>query len=480
MSAKNSSALAFAAVFAEFIFWFKPGLFGTGVTLGKGAIMGVFVGLIAFGAMLLYNLVDVSGGFAVINRFLSKVFRDEFALFIMIVWTFSAFLQGIAGYGLPAVIATTILIKSGFDPAKSAAASLLGHSWAITFGSMGSSIFAIELVTDTPIRETLVNMSYFGSIGMLMCGLGVCFIYGGFKAVAKGLKYVLPTWIVMTTALIAMAHMEMVSVIGFVTGITGIITMLALHKIYSYNDNPAEKIDGVKELLRSVLPYIMVIVLSIGFFLINPSLKLAFSFPGYESMLGTVVAAEKNYVVFNILKYPFTIIVITTIVSVIYYCKINVLKKENVKTIVKATTKKIKSTEITLLLLLCTASIMMDSGMTVILSDTIVKTAGSGYGFMSAVIGQLGAFITGSNTNANILFGSLQETAALTLGISPAIICAVQSVSASIGGAIGPTTTALAAATAEKSGQESEIYRYTLVPTIITAVILGIASFLTA
>ena len=485
LPAKYASAIAFAIAAAEFVLWFKPGIFGIGVTVSKGMVMAVFVGLIALGAMLLYNLVDISGGFEVINGFLSKIFKDKFALFIMITWTFSAFLQGIAGYGLPAVIATTILVKSGFDVAKSAAASLLGHSWSITFGSMGSSIFAIDLVTDSPVKDTLISMSRFGSVGMVCCGLGVCFIYGGFKGLVKGLKYIIPAWLVMSAALMVMARMEMVSVIGFVTGMTGVAVMILTSRFFSKKEDmrgsagaPSAKasepcVTG-RKLFDSVLPYIMVIVMSIGFFLLKPTLELSFSFPGYESAKGIMVEAEEDYVTFNILKYPFSIIVITTAISVIYYIKIKLLKKGDLKTIVKATAKKIKSTEITLLLLLCTASVMMDSGMTAVLSETIVEFAGRGYAFMSSVIGMMGAFITGSNTNANILFGSLQETAALSLGMATAIICALQSVAASVGGAIGPTTTALVAAAAEKSGKEGEIYRYTLAPTVITVAVLGL------
>ena len=162
----------------------------------------------------------------------------------------------------------------------------------------------------------------------------------------------------------------------------------------------------------------------------------------------------------------------------LFYLKIKRLKKTDIRVILSTTVKKIKSTEITLLFLLCTASIMMDSGMTTILSTTIVDFAGQGYAFMSSVIGMLGAFITGSNTNANILFGYLQETAALSLGMTTAVICALQSVSASVGGAIGPTTTALVAAAAELSGREAEIYRHTLAPTIITTAVLGLAALL--
>ena len=82
-------------------------------------------------------------------------------------------------------------------------------------------------------------------------------------------------------------------------------------------------------------------------------------------------------------------------------------------------------------------------------------------------------FITGTNTNSNILFGSLQETAALSLSLSPALMCAVQSIAASVGGTIGPTNTALVAAVAGKSGKETEIYSYTIPVTLAVTLLLG-------
>lgn len=476
VSAMRSALITFAVTFAEFIFWLKPDAAGAAVTLEKGLTMTVFVGLIAFGAMLLFSLVDVSGGFSIINDCLSNLFHDRFALFLMISWVFSAFLQGIAGYGLPAVIGTTILMKSGFPAAKSAAASLLGHSWAISFGSMGSSIFAIDLVTNASLKEILLGMSHYGSIGMLCCGLGVCFIYGGRGYVLKGLKYVMPAWAAMTAALTIMATYEMTSVIGFATGIVGVAAMLLTYRLTDRRKVNPLMAEQKRQLLNSVLPYVLIIIFSLAFFLLNPDWEISFSFPGYETLKGISVEAKPDYVVFNILKYPFTIILITTVISIAYYDRINRLERKQISIIFQNTTKKIVPTEVTLLFLLCTASIMMDSGMTRILSTGVVELTGRGYSFMASVIGMLGAFITGSNTNSNILFGSLQETAALSLGMAPALMCAVQSISASVGGAIGPTTTALVAAAAGKSGQEIEIYRYTLLPTVAAAVVLGLVN----
>ena len=233
MSAKNASLLSLLITAVIFAVTAKPTMKGFLITLEKGVGMAIFVVFIMWGAMLLYNLVNEVNGFDVINRNLSQVFDDRFALFLMISWIFASFLQGIAGYGIPVVIATSILMSAGYDPIKSAAASLVGHSWAISFGSMGSSIYAIDLVTDTPIRGILIGMSQYGSVTMLCCALGVCFIYGGFSYVKKGLKYVLPTWILMSISLYLLAVFELISVIGFVSGLVGILSIIAVYKCNS-------------------------------------------------------------------------------------------------------------------------------------------------------------------------------------------------------------------------------------------------------
>ena len=52
--------------------------------------------------------------------------------------------------------------------------------------------------------------------------------------------------------------------------------------------------------------------------------------------------------------------------------------------------------------------------MITVMAETMARTAGGLYVFVSPFIGVLGAFISGSNTVSNILFSSLQfETAAL-------------------------------------------------------------------
>jgi len=135
-------------------------------------------------------------------------------------------------------------------------------------------------------------------------------------------------------------------------------------------------------------------------------------------------------------------------------------------------------TSVTILFLLCMAVMMIDSGMIEQIAISIALVTGNAYPLISPFIGLLGAFIAGGNTNSNIIFGSLQEIAAGAIGVNAVRMCAVQSIGASVGAALGPTMVALGAAAAQTHGSESQIYRKILGPIFITVLMLGIANFI--
>ncbi|MCL1866201.1 MAG: L-lactate permease, partial [Oscillospiraceae bacterium] len=128
------------------------GAFGiTGLGLmtasGKALWLALFVSLIVWCALFLYHIVSDFGGFDVISDSLSRLIKDDFTAFLLMSWLFTGLLQGIAGFGVPAVIAAPLLIKRGFPPVKSLCAVLIGHCWAITFGSMASGFYVIHNLT---------------------------------------------------------------------------------------------------------------------------------------------------------------------------------------------------------------------------------------------------------------------------------------------------------------------------------------------
>jgi lactate permease len=396
----------------------------------------------------------------------------------LLSWIFSSFLQGIAGFGVPVIIVTPLLISMGFEPVISAAAVLVGHSWAISFGSMGSSIYAIDMVTKTGIDEIIVYMALFGTIALLCTGLSICFIYGGMKTLSRKWPIPLVLSICMGLVLYLLARLKVFSVLGILTGFVGLICCYLVYRV-SRRRGEAKAIRFYKaelNLLESLLPYILIILLSLVFSFVNPKWSIGLDFGGYVTKFGHVVNAEDNYVTFNLLKFPFSIILISSTISMIFYAKKRRINRQTFGTIIRSTAKKCSVTTLTILLLLCTAVMMMDSGMIDLIARTLVSATGDAYPLASPFIGLLGAFVTGSNTNSNILFGSLQEIAAISLGFKAAIMCGAQSIGASIGGGIGPTTISLGAAAAQIQGQEGRIYRKTLGPILLTACVLAVAN----
>jgi lactate permease len=314
---------------------------------------------------------------------------------------------------------------------------------------------------------------------MICTGISVCIIYGGRKTLIRGIPYIAAVSLVMGLVLYILASLGMASVIGLLTGLSGLLTVFVIYKL-TERKKYKEKFVPYKSnltLLQSVLPYALIVILSLAFFIIDPKWKISLNYPGYETLLGKVIDAEQGYVNFNLLKFPFTIIMLSSLITIfVYKCK-NTMPANIIKKVVKSTAKKCVKTSITIALLLVMAVVMMDSGMIDCIASSLVSITGEVYPLVSPFIGMLGAFVTGSNTNSNIIFGSLQEIAASSLSLSPAVMCAVQSIGASVGGAIGPTTTSLGAVAAQINGKEGAIYKKTLMPILITVLVLGIANF---
>ena len=113
----------------------------------------------------------------------------------------------------------------------------------------------------------------------------------------------------------------------------------------------------------------------------------------------------------------------------------------------------------TIACVLVLARVMTAAGMVATLADALVAAAGPAYPFVAPVVGALGGFVTGSGTNANVLFGSLQTGAAAQLGVSANLLAAANVMGAGIGKMICPQSIAIGTAAALIPGRASEIFR---------------------
>jgi len=93
----------------------------------------------------------------------------------------------------------------------------------------------------------------------------------------------------------------------------------------------------------------------------------------------------------------------------------------------------------------------------------------------SSVLGALGVFLTGSDTSANALFGTLQEVTANRLHMNPVLMASSNSAGGVMGKMISLQSVALAScSTAIKPQDEGRLFRFTLKHSIMLASITGL------
>ena len=113
----------------------------------KGLLLTLFVLYIIWGALLFYRVTDEAGAVDAIGRALLRLTPDLGMQALLVGWAFSTFLQGVGGFGVPVAVAAPLLIGLGFPPLAAIVIPSMGHPWAITFGSFGSSFFALMAAT---------------------------------------------------------------------------------------------------------------------------------------------------------------------------------------------------------------------------------------------------------------------------------------------------------------------------------------------
>jgi lactate permease len=150
------------------------------------------------------------------------------------------------------------------------------------------------------------------------------------------------------------------------------------------------------------------------------------------------------------------------------------LKPRQFAEVLSETARQLVKAELTLAIVLGLAMLMNYSGSTATLGLAFAAT-GVLFPFFSALLGWLGVFLTGSDTSANALFGTLQVVTAEKLGQSPVLMAAANSAGGVMGKMISLTSIAVAAAaTAMKREDESKLFRFTLKHSVFLAAMIGL------
>jgi lactate permease len=135
---------------------------------------------------------------------------------------------------------------------------------------------------------------------------------------------------------------------------------------------------------------------------------------------------------------------------------------------------------VTIAMILAISSIMNYSGMTATLALALSKT-GFVFPFVSAFLGCLGVFLTGSDTSSNTLFGPLQaQTAQQLHNVSPILTAGTNSSGGVMGKMISPQNLSVGAAGVNRVGAEGEIFRRVIGYSLILTSLVGVVAMIEA
>ncbi len=194
--------------------------------LAKGLLLSLYVLLIVWPAMLLYQTMQQSDSIEALALTLKHAIPDTGFLWLIFAWCCSAFLEGIAGFGIPIAIVAPIMVTLGVTPVLAVASVAVGHAWSVTFGDMGVVFQALVGVVKMNPTELVLPASLLLGIACILCGITVALLLKQ----ARLIPYVLLIGILMAVVQAALAYFNFITLSGFLAGLSGILVGFLLKR----------------------------------------------------------------------------------------------------------------------------------------------------------------------------------------------------------------------------------------------------------
>ncbi len=444
------------------------GFFGVGPELlayaqAKAMLLSLDVLLIIWAAFLFFRVVEEAGAIRVIGQSLPHLTTDRGMQAIIIGWVFASFLQGAGGFGVPVAVTAPILVSLGMTPLAAVVIPSLGHGWAINFGTLGSSFQALIIASGVPARELAPVTAIMLGFACLVTGPIVVHATGGWGYVRRLLLPALAIGMVMAATQYFVAVYGSWNIAALCGAIAGLIISIPFAILFNPSQSDQEKLNR-KEVLIAFVGYIILIVVILAAEF-SPILKdglnrvlFQASFPETTTALGFMTPASFSRRI-SLFGHTGALLLYVSLLSYGFYFFMGKYKPGAVKRILNGTANSVISSSVSIVAMISMSVIMEYAGMTDTLARGMAGVLGSLFPVVSPWIGALGAFMTGSNTNSNVVFAGLQKQTAELLGFSVAIILAAQTAGGSLGSAAAPTKIIVGASTSRMAGFEGDVLR---------------------
>jgi lactate permease len=490
--------LATALTVAIVIFHMPARLAFTAATYGAG--YGLFpICWIILPVIYLYNLTVHTGTFVTLQQSLTGITADSRLQLLLIAFALGSFFEGTSGFGTPVAVCAAILISLGFKPLQAAGLTLLANTAPVAFGAMGIPLVALHGVTGIDLlpltRTTATILVPFDVI----VPFWLIWAFAGFSAMIEIWPPILAAGVTFAVVQYLMAAYTGPSLIAVVAAASTIAVLVAFLRFWrpkrtldvNLNDitGQARKHHGHSNatIFKAWVPWLILSLVVFAWGLprisnwldANTTVKIAVA--GLHNLVQRVPpvvakpTSEAAIFNFNWLAATGTGILLAAILAGFLMG----LGPKSLAAVFAQTVFKIRYTFVTIAAMLAVGYVTRYCGLDATLGLAFART-GAFYTFFGTLIGWLGTASTGSDTSANVLFGSLQTLTARQIGVSPVLMASANAAGGVMGKMIAAPSVVVASTATQIYGQEGSILRFVFLHSIALAALAGICVSLLA
>jgi len=489
VSAWKSSVVGLlaAALVALFAYRMPPLLVADSALYG--AAFGAFpIFWVIYWAILLYRLTVDTGKFETLKDSIAQLTTDRTLQALLIAFAFGAFVEGAAGFGTPVAVSAAILGGLGFAAFEAAGICLLANTAPVAFGSIAIPLVTLAATTGLPIELLSKYVGRLCAPVSLFIPAYLVLVMGGVRRLQRVWPAALVCGGCFATVQFLVSNFVgpyLTDILASLAAMVGLVALLqfwgleshrALHTRYS-----------ARQIASAWSPYLLLV-----FFILLWSTEavksllnrasLTFPWPGLHNavqQLPPVVAQAMPYAAvyrFRYLGEAGTACAIAVFGTAVL---LGVRPRRFLRLAIQSA-DQLKFSFISIVAVLALAFVMNYSGATATLGLAFAST-GRAFPYFSAMLGWLGVFLTGSDTSANALFGSLQQITAQRLSLNPALMASANSAGGVMGKMISLQSIAVAAAAAGlQPKDEPALFRFTLKHSLLLASAVGVLTLMYA
>ncbi len=438
---------------------------------------------IVVNALLLYNVAVETGRFDAFRDWVMDHLPDDRRVVLIVIgFCFGAMLEGVAGFGTPVAITSSLLIMVGYPAIDALVFTLIFNTAPVAFGALGVPITTLGSVTNLS-AVTLGQM-----VGRqlpfiaLILPFYVIALYGGLRSVRALWPLLLVAGGSFAAAQFVASNMIDYQLTDVLSSLGALIATLAFLQVWKPAPDPLYAVANraVLATKRSHVPawqgWIPWIIITVVVIVWTTYKVFAYGaqvipWPGLHNAISITLYGNKPYAanyVFQPLATGTAILIAAIITAALLRCS-----PARFLACIARTARQTWLAVVTVALIIALAYLMNYSGLSYTLGAGVAE-AGPAFILLSPFLGWVAVFLSGSDTSGNALFGNLQVVAAHQLNLDPVLIAATNSSGGVMGKMISPQNIATGVAVTDLKGREGTVFARTFVHSIVLTILLGL------